>query len=205
MALRSHSKIPINLTPKQALDSETGILHASSSVDLTLTVSYWITTRSMLPIFARDRLEAGYDMILYTPFSSEEVWTCLHPNQSISNTISFQINNTNPQPIPSQASLMSTSSAPTTPPPHVSLSNNTVDPTLSLIALMQQSLQQNVTMIAQLNYHSYTHPPQTQLLFYQFKPQRPPFPKWDGTLPTTLLFLAQIETYMAEAFYTVVH
>ena len=29
----------------------------------------------------------------------------------------------------------------------------------------------------------------------------PPFPKWDGKLPTTPLLLAQIETYKAEAFY----
>ena len=33
----------------------------------------------------------------------------------------------------------------------------------------------------------------------------PPFPKWDRTLPTTLLFLAQIKTYKAKAFYTCIH
>ena len=70
---------------------------------------------------------------------------------------------------------------------------------------MQQSLQQNVTMIAQLNSCSSPHPPQTQSLFYQLKCQRPPFPKWDRTLPTTPLFLAQIETYKSEAFYAGVH
>ena len=40
---------------------------------------------------------------------------------------------------------------------------------------------------------------------YQFTPQRLPFPKWDGTPPTTPLFLAQIETYKDEAFYDGVH
>ena len=60
-------------------------------------------------------------------------------------------------------------------------------------------------MIAQLNSCLSPNQPQTQLLAYQFKPQRPLFPKWDGTLPTTPLFLAQIETYKAKAFYTSVH
>ena len=100
---------------------------------------------------------------------------------------------------------MSTYAAPTTPPAHASSSNQTVEPTLSLIALMQQSLQQNVTIIAQLNSRPSTHPPQTQSLSYQFEPQRPPFPKWDGTLPTTPLFLAQIETYNSGVFYAGLH
>ena len=97
---------------------------------------------------------------------------------------------------------MSTSPAPTTPPAHGSPSNQTVDPTFALIALMKQSLQQNAKMIAQLNSRPSPHPPQPQLLSYQFKPQRPPFPKWGGTLPTTPLFLTQIETYKAKAFYS---
>ena len=100
---------------------------------------------------------------------------------------------------------MSTSSASTTPPAHGSPPNNTMDPTLALIALMKQLLQQNATMIAQLNSRLSPHPPQTQSLSYQFKTQRPPFTKWDGTLPTTPPFLAQIETYKAEAFYAGVH
>ena len=60
-------------------------------------------------------------------------------------------------------------------------------------------------MLAQLNSHSSPNQPQTQSLAYQFKPQRPPFPKWDETQPTTPLFLAQIETYKAEAFYASIH
>ena len=56
-------------------------------------------------------------------------------------------------------------------------------------------------MIAQINYRLSPHPAQPRLLSYQFKPQRPPFPKWDGTPPTTPLFLSQIATYKAKAFY----
>ena len=55
-----------NLTPEQAFESKTGILHASLSGNPTLTVHYWITTRSILPTFAQDRLEDGYDVISYT-------------------------------------------------------------------------------------------------------------------------------------------
>ena len=67
---------------------------------------------------------------------------------------------------------------------------------------MQQYLQQNATMIAQLNYRWSPHPPQTQLLSYQFKPRHPHFPKWEGALPTTPLFLAQVDTYKAEVLYS---
>ena len=103
-------------------------------------------------------------MISYKPFSTEATWKRLHPDQAISNTISVQINETNPQITPSQSSLLSISSAPTTPPAHGSPSNQTVDPTLALVAMMQQSLQQNATMIVQLNSHSFPYPPQTQSL-----------------------------------------
>ena len=40
---------------------------------------------------------------------------------------------------------------------------------------------------------------------HQYKPQRPPFPKWYGIPPTTPLLLAHILTYKAESFYTGVH
>ena len=168
--------IPRDLMPQQAFESDTGIPHTLSTGDPTLTVRYWITTQSILPTFSRDRLEAGYDVIYYTPFSSEVALARLHPDQAITNTISVQINETNPQTIPSQASLMSTSSAPTTPPTHGSPSN-TVDLTVALITLMQQSLQQNATMLAQLDSCSSPHQPQTQSISYQFKPQPPPLSK----------------------------
>ena len=56
-------------------------------------------------------------------------------------------------------------------------------------------------MIAQLNYRSSPQPSQQPLTSYQFKPQCPPFTKWDGTPPTTPLFLDQIAVYKANAFY----
>ena len=140
MTLHAHPTIPSELTPKQAFESDTGILHASSSGNPTLTVQYWITTRSILPTFTKDCHETGYDFLSFTPFSSEAAWTRLHPEQAISNTISVRLRETNPPTFPSQASLMSTSPAPITPPAHSYLSNHTVDPTTELIALMQQSL-----------------------------------------------------------------
>ena len=100
MALRAHLAIPSELTPEQAFESDTGIIHALLSGDPTLTVCYWITTRSIIPTFARNRLKASYNVLSYTPFSSEAVWICLHPDQAISNNISFQINKINPKKIP---------------------------------------------------------------------------------------------------------
>ena len=46
--------------------------------------------------FARNRLEAGYDVLSYTSFSLEAAWTRVHPEQAITNTISVQANETNP-------------------------------------------------------------------------------------------------------------
>ena len=43
------------------------------------------------------------------------------------------------------------------------------------------------------------------LMSYLYKPQIPPFPKWDGTPPKTPIFLAHITTHKAEAFYAGVH
>ena len=99
---------------------------------------------------------------------------------------------------------MSTYLAPTTPPEDGS-PPTTVDPTVQLIALMQQFLQQNAIMLAQLNSLLSPNQPQTQSLAPQLKPQRPLFPKWDGTLPTDPLFLAQIETYKYKAIYSGIH
>ena len=87
MAPRDHSTIPSNLTQEQSLDSDTGILHASSSDTQTLTVHYWITNQYILPTFTQDIREAVYNTIYFTPFSSEAVWICLYPENPISNTI----------------------------------------------------------------------------------------------------------------------
>ena len=137
MALHAHPTIPSNLTPEQVFKSDTGILHAFSSGEPTPTVQYWITTRSILPTLTRDPLKYGYDVISFTLFSSEAALTRLHPKQAILNTISVRLNETNPQTFPSQASSMSTSPVTTTPPAYVSQSNQTVDPTTALIALIQ--------------------------------------------------------------------
>ena len=96
MALRAHPTIPSDLTPEQAFESDTGVLHSSLSGDPTLSVRYWITTRSIIQTFARNRLEAGYNMLYYASFSSEAAWTRVHPDQAITNTISVQTNKTNP-------------------------------------------------------------------------------------------------------------
>ena len=205
MVLRAHPTIPNDLTPDQSFESDTDILHASLSGDPTLTVRYWITARSILPKFTQYCQGDGYDVLSFTPFSSEAAWTCLNPKQAISNTISVRLIKKNPQTFSSLAALMSTSPVPKTAPEHSSPSNQTVDPTTALIALMHQSLQQNATMIVQLNYLPSPQPAQQLLLSYQFKTQRPPFPKWDGTPPTTPLFLFQIATYKAKAFYAGVH
>ena len=110
-------------------------------------------------------------------FSSEAAWTRLYPEQAILNTISVRLHETNPPTFTSIASSVSTSPAPTTPPTHNSPSNQTVNPTTALIALMHQSLQKNSTMIAQLNYCPYPKPDQQPSPSYQFKHQSSPLYK----------------------------
>ena len=90
MALRAHPTIPSNLMPEQAFESDTGVPHASLSSDPTLSVCYWITTHSILQTFASNQLEAGYDILYYTPFSLEAAWTRVHPDQAITKTIYVQ-------------------------------------------------------------------------------------------------------------------
>ena len=119
MALRAHPTILGDLAPKQAFKSDTTILHALSSGNQTLTLQYWITTRTILPMFTKYRQEAGYYVLYFTPFSAEFAWTHLYPEQVISNTISIRLNETNPPTFPSLASLISTSPTPTTPPTHI--------------------------------------------------------------------------------------
>ena len=148
MALRTHRTIPSDLTPEQAFESDTGILYASSPGDPTLTLQYWITKKSILLTFTQFLKEVGYYVLYFTMFSSEATWTRLYPEQAISNTISVRLNKTNPPTFLSLASSMSTSPTPKTTLTHNYLSNQTVDPTTSLIALMHQSLQQNAATMA---------------------------------------------------------
>ena len=88
MALRAHPTIPISLTQDQAFDSDSGILHATSS-DTHLTLHYWITTNYILLNLTQDRREDGYDITYFTLFHSEVAWTRLYSENAITNTISF--------------------------------------------------------------------------------------------------------------------
>ena len=178
MALYTHPTIPSNLTPKQAFKSNTGILRVSLLGDPNITIQYWIATNSILQTFTQDLQEAGYNVLYFTLFSSEAAWTRLYPERAISNTISVQLQETNPPTFLSLDSSMSTSLAPTTPPTHNSPSNQTVEPTMALIALMHQSLQKNETIIAQLNSCPSLQLAKQPSPSYQFKTQRPPFTKW---------------------------
>ena len=196
MALRARPTIPSDLTQEQAFNSDTGIPHATS-LDTHLTIHYWITTRSILLNITQDRREASYDTIYFTPFSSEVAWKRLYQENTILNKISVQINDTTTPTFPSLASSMPKSLTPATPPTHSSLSNQTVDTTTALIALMQHSLQQNAAMMAQINSRPPPPPAPQPSPLYQYKPHHPPFTKWDGTPPTTTLFLAHIATYKA--------
>ena len=116
------------------------------------------------------------------------------------NTIYVQLNKKNPTTFLSLASSISTSLTSETPPTHSSLSNQTVDPTTALIALMHQPLQQNYAMMAQLHSRPSTPPAQQPSPSYQYRSQRPPFPIWDVTPPMNPLLFAHIATYKAEAF-----
>ena len=140
MALHAHPTIRNKITSEQAFKSNIGILHASSSGDPNLTLQYFITTSSILPVFTQYFQEACYDVLYFTPFYSEAVWTRLYPEQAISNTISGWLNKTTPPTFPSLASSISTSPTPTTLPTHNFLSNQKVEPTTALIALMHHSL-----------------------------------------------------------------
>ena len=93
MALGAHPTIPSDLTQEQAFKSDTVILHSTSS-ETHLTLQYWITTQSILLTFTQDIRVAGFTIIYFTPFSSEEAWTRLYPEHPISNTISVRINKT---------------------------------------------------------------------------------------------------------------
>ena len=158
IALHVHPIIPSNLTSKQAFDSDTVILHVSSSGDPTLTLQYWITTKSTLPTFTQDSQESAYNVLYLDPLSSEAERTRLYPKQAISKKIYVRLNKkTSPMFLP-LVSLMSKSPTPTTPLIHNSLSNQSVDPTMALIALMHKSLQKNAAMMAKLHYRPSTPP-----------------------------------------------
>ena len=150
MALQAHPTILIDLTPDQVFDSDTVILHSSSSDTPTITFQYWITTRSILPTFTHYFQEAGYNVIYFTPFSTEAAWTRLYPDQPVTNTISAKLTMEYPIPIPYRYYLMSTSPTPENPPSRNYPSNAPANPTTALIARMHQTLQKNATLMVQL-------------------------------------------------------
>ena len=125
----------------------------------------------------QDWQEAGYNVLYFTPFSTEAAWIRLYPDEHVTNTISARLTATDPLPIPSRSSLMSTSPTSENPPSHNSLSNAPIDPTSALIALMHQIIQKNVTLMAQFQTHT-SHPSfQHTPIALTYKPQRPLFPK----------------------------
>ena len=124
MSLHAHPTNTRNLTPEQAFESNTGILHAFSSDSPTLTLQYWITTRSILPTFTQDCQESVYDVIHFTPFSTEAAWTRLYPDQPVLNMISARRTETDPPTFPSLDLLISASPTPATPPIHNSPSTH---------------------------------------------------------------------------------
>ena len=194
MALQVHLMIASDLTPNQAFESDNGILHASSLDVPVITLQYWITTRSILPTFTQDQQEAGYKVLYFTPFLTKAAWECLYPDQPAANTISARLAETAPLTIPSLSSLVSTSPTPTKHPTHNYLQNAPSDPTPSFIALIHQTLQQKLTMMAHLQTQSSPPLVQTTPIAPAYKPQRSPFPKLDGVPPTAPLFLAQVVT-----------
>ena len=157
MALQARPTILSDLTPEQAFEANTGILHMFSSYVPTLTLQYWVTVRYILIMLTQYYQEAGYDILSFNPFSKESVWTCLYPNQPVSNTIYSRNTKTSPPTLPSLASSMSTSPTPATPPSHNSPSNPNVDPTTALITFMQQTLQKNSTIMSHI--HAQPSPP----------------------------------------------
>ena len=91
----------------------------------------------------QDHREVGYNVLYFTPYSTEAAWIRLYPDEHVTNTISARLTATDPLPIPSRSSLMSTSPTSETPPSHNSLSKYPVDSTTVFIAMMHQTLQQN--------------------------------------------------------------
>ena len=166
MALHAHPTILSDLTQEHVFESDTGILHASSSNKHTPILHYCITTSSIFLTFTQDQQEAGNNIIYFTPFSSEAAWTRLYPKNLISNMISVRRTKTNPPTFLSLDSLILTSPTPETPPSHNSLPNPIFEPTKNLIALMQQSLQHNSAIMA----HLHSCPPSPSAL------QPPPTP-----------------------------
>ena len=79
--------------------------------------------------------------------------------QTNQNVISVSHTKTDPPTLPNLASLMSTSPIPSTSPIHNSPSNANVNPTTALITLIQQTLQENATMMSHMHARPSPLPP----------------------------------------------
>ena len=192
MALRAYPTIPSDLKPKQALESDTGILHVSSPDAPSLTLQYWITTRSTLPTFTQDLQEAGYGILYLTPFLVKVAWARFYPDQPVLNTISVRHTETALPNFHSLDSLMSILPTPATPPSHNPLTNPTIDPTAALILLTQQTLHKNSTMMVHM--HARPYPP----LAIQPLPSQPykPHSRFTDGTDAVRLFSVRIDAVM---------
>ena len=150
MALQVHPTIPIDLTPEQAFEYDNGILHALLSEAPTITIQYWIMTRSIIPTFMQDQREAGYNILYFNPFLTKAAWTRLYPDQPFTNTISARLADMDSLTISSLSFSVSTLPTPVTPSKRDYTSNDPANPMAALITLMNQMLQKNAMMMPPL-------------------------------------------------------
>ena len=192
MAILVQPTITSKLTPNQAFESDNVILHALLSDILTTTLQYWIITSYIITTLTQYWKEAGNNVLYFIPFSTKVAWKRIYTDQPLTNTISIILTKTSPLKTPPLSSLMSTSPTSATHPTHNYPSNMPAKPTTSLIALMNKTIQQNATMMEHLQ--TQPSPPLVQPtpIAPEYKLQRYPSTKLDGTPPTTPLFLGQV-------------
>ena len=167
--LQSHPNVPRNLPLIQGIASKTGILQVSSLEAPSIELHYCITTHDVLLAFHQYRLENGYNIFYFTPFSSEEAWLRLNLKRAIANTISPQNTETAPSNITSYSSTAITSS----PLTHPNLtSTSPVDQTTALINLMTQKFNK----MRQWQRSSSAKPPRNPLKHQFPKPSRSSVP-----------------------------
>ena len=150
MVIQFHSTIPRNLTPEKFFEFNNGILHVSLSYVLIITLQYYIKTSSILLKFTECWQGAGFDVLYFTSFLTEVVWTHIYPDQSVTNLISARLTKTYTLTIPSLYSPISALPTSATPPTNNSPSNDHVKPTTAIIVLVHQTIHQNATMMAHL-------------------------------------------------------
>ena len=156
VALQFHPTILRDLTPNQAFEPDTGILHASLSDAPTITFQYWINKFNSSYVHARSTGGKLQSYLFYSFFDQSGVDTPLswstHPQHDLRQThrygystyhlpFFFNVNRQNLQ----------------YPPSDNHPSKAPVDSKSVIILLMHQSLQKNATLMAHLQtrpYHS---------------------------------------------------